>query len=263
MWPQDKTMGHPFVTLREWGNGKMSNASVRFLYINTCGTNRRNRRSVWNKQEEGEISAVTGLWPHCSYREGVEQLPWLECCHKWPHTAEEGWIRNTQSWIYPSQEAAALVVCWALSQGGWQERWEVMGQDQRAGWGGWHWSGCLLQAARAGGGREWELLQAPRNSLTVTHPASCGGISLTWHPLEKPKQCRRFLESTDDDFLSLVVKDPTRNSALLDFILTNSEGLFGAVNMGKILAVVTMRLWRSAMGEEERRERDCNHGLVI
>lgn len=168
MWPQDKTMGHPFVTLREWGNGKMSNASVRFLYTNTCGTNRRNRRSVWNKQEEGEISAVTGLWPHCSYREGVEQLPWLECCHKWPHTAEEGWIRNTQSWIYPSQEAAALVVCWALSQGGWQERWEVMGQDQRAGWGGWHWSGCLLQAARAGGGREWELLQAPRNSLTVT-----------------------------------------------------------------------------------------------
>lgn len=33
---------------------------------------------------------------------------------------------------------------------------------------------------------------------------------------EKDKQSRRFLESIDDNFLSQVVEDPTRNGVLLD-----------------------------------------------
>lgn len=43
-----------------------------------------------------------------------------------------------------------------------------------------------------------------------------------------------FPESTDN-FLSPVVKDPTRNGVLLNFLLTNSEGLVGDVKVGGIL----------------------------
>ncbi|KAF4803717.1 hypothetical protein TURU_013832 [Turdus rufiventris] len=48
----------------------------------------------------------------------------------------------------------------------------------------------------------------------------------------KHKQSRRCLESIDDNFLSHVVEDPTRNGVLLDLILTNREGLVGDVKVG-------------------------------
>ncbi|XP_063280190.1 uncharacterized protein LOC134564864 isoform X3 [Prinia subflava] len=48
----------------------------------------------------------------------------------------------------------------------------------------------------------------------------------------KHKQSRRFLESIDDNFLSQVVEDPTRNGVLLDLKLTNREGLIGDVKVG-------------------------------
>jgi len=37
-------------------------------------------------------------------------------------------------------------------------------------------------------------------------------------------QSRRFLQSIDDNFLMQVVKESTRNRALLDLVLTNKEG---------------------------------------
>lgn len=40
------------------------------------------------------------------------------------------------------------------------------------------------------------------------------------------KQSRRFLESVDN-FLTQMVKGPTRNSVLLNLIITNGEGLVG------------------------------------
>lgn len=44
-----------------------------------------------------------------------------------------------------------------------------------------------------------------------------------------------FLKNVDDNFPSLVVKDPTRNGVILNFILKNTEGLVGDVNIGGIL----------------------------
>lgn len=58
----------------------------------------------------------------------------------------------------------------------------------------------------------------------------------------KHKQCRRFLESINDNFLSQVVEDPIRNAGLPDLILTNREGLVGPVMVGAALAAVTLRL---------------------
>lgn len=39
----------------------------------------------------------------------------------------------------------------------------------------------------------------------------------------KHKQPRRFLKSSDDNFLSQVVEDPTRNIELLDLTLTGKS----------------------------------------
>ncbi|KAJ7403117.1 hypothetical protein BTVI_80475 [Pitangus sulphuratus] len=43
----------------------------------------------------------------------------------------------------------------------------------------------------------------------------------------KHKQSKRFLKSTDDNVLSQMMEDSTRNGVLLDLILTNREGVVG------------------------------------
>jgi len=45
-------------------------------------------------------------------------------------------------------------------------------------------------------------------------------------------QSRRFLQSIDDNFLTQVVKEPTRKGTLLGLVLTNKEGLVEAVKVG-------------------------------
>ncbi|GAB0206503.1 hypothetical protein GRJ2_003115900 [Grus japonensis] len=45
-------------------------------------------------------------------------------------------------------------------------------------------------------------------------------------------QSRRFLQSTDDNFLTQVVEEPTRRGVLLDLVLMNKEGLVGDVKDG-------------------------------
>ena len=42
-------------------------------------------------------------------------------------------------------------------------------------------------------------------------------------------QSRRFLQCTDDNFVMQMVDEPTRRGSLLDFVLTNKEGLVEAV----------------------------------
>ncbi|KAJ7416114.1 glycerol kinase [Pitangus sulphuratus] len=51
----------------------------------------------------------------------------------------------------------------------------------------------------------------------------------------KHKQSKRFLESIDDNFLTQVEEDSTRNDVLLDLLLTNRENLVGDVNVGSSL----------------------------
>ncbi|GAB0195099.1 mitochondrial enolase superfamily member 1 [Grus japonensis] len=45
------------------------------------------------------------------------------------------------------------------------------------------------------------------------------------------KQSRKFLECVDDNFLLQVTEEPMRRGAMLDFILTNKEGLEGDVKL--------------------------------
>lgn len=59
---------------------------------------------------------------------------------------------------------------------------------------------------------------------------------------EKNKQSRRFQESTDDNFLTQVVENLTRNGMVSDFTLTKTEGLVADVRLAAALAAVTMRL---------------------
>lgn len=42
--------------------------------------------------------------------------------------------------------------------------------------------------------------------------------------------CSRFQECIDDNLLTQVIEEPTREDALLDFILTEKEGLVGDAN---------------------------------
>ncbi|KAM6364410.1 uncharacterized protein J5M81_015706 [Pluvialis apricaria] len=46
------------------------------------------------------------------------------------------------------------------------------------------------------------------------------------------EQSRRFLECVEDNFLTQLVKEPTRGSALLDLLFVNREGLVGDVKVG-------------------------------
>jgi len=43
------------------------------------------------------------------------------------------------------------------------------------------------------------------------------------------KQSRRFLQCVKDNFLTQLVSEPTRGSALLDLLFTHREGLVGDV----------------------------------
>ena len=45
------------------------------------------------------------------------------------------------------------------------------------------------------------------------------------------KQCRRFLECIDDNFLLQVIEEPVRRGAMLDLLLTNKEELVGNVKL--------------------------------
>ncbi|KAJ7407017.1 hypothetical protein WISP_129178 [Willisornis vidua] len=63
----------------------------------------------------------------------------------------------------------------------------------------------------------------------------------------KHKRSLRFMESTDDDFLSQIVEDRMKNGVLLNLMLSNREGLIGVLpedckRLGVGLAVTTMRL---------------------
>ncbi|GAB0188391.1 hypothetical protein GRJ2_001304400 [Grus japonensis] len=46
------------------------------------------------------------------------------------------------------------------------------------------------------------------------------------------KQSRRFLECVEDNFLTQLVREPTREGALLDLLFANTEGLVGDVMVG-------------------------------
>ena len=64
-------------------------------------------------------------------------------------------------------------------------------------------------------------------------------------------QCRRFLESVEDNFLGQVTDGPTRGEALLGLVLSSAEESIGEVKIGGSLgcsdhASVHFVIWRNA-----------------
>jgi len=59
------------------------------------------------------------------------------------------------------------------------------------------------------------------------HPDICWKDHTARH-----KQSRRFLQSTDDNFLMQVVEKPARGGAVLDLVLSNKERLIEYVKAG-------------------------------
>jgi len=53
------------------------------------------------------------------------------------------------------------------------------------------------------------------------------------------KQSRRFLKCTEGNFLTQLFREPTRGGALLDLLLTNTEGLVGDVKSRPVSDTVT------------------------
>lgn len=71
------------------------------------------------------------------------------------------------------------------------------------------------------------------------------------------KQSRLFLKSINDNFLTQVTEAPMRRAALLDLILTNKEGLLGAVKVEGSLCctdhdMVGFRIGRGGRGQEAK-----------
>lgn len=59
-----------------------------------------------------------------------------------------------------------------------------------------------------------------------------------------------FQVCIEDDFLTPVIKQPTRGDALLDLILTNKEELIGGVKVGGSLGCGDHEMWRSGSMEK-------------
>lgn len=57
----------------------------------------------------------------------------------------------------------------------------------------------------------------------------------TGYNTTEKEQSKSFLKFVLDNFLTQLVSEPTRNSALLDLFLTNSEGLVGDNKAGSYL----------------------------
>ena len=50
--------------------------------------------------------------------------------------------------------------------------------------------------------------------------------------MQKQQQSWRLLECVEDNFLTQLVREPTRGGALLDLLFTNREELVGDVDVG-------------------------------
>ncbi|KAF4797995.1 hypothetical protein TURU_066197 [Turdus rufiventris] len=82
----------------------------------------------------------------------------------------------------------------------------------------------------------------------------------------KHKWSRRFLESTDDKFLSEVVKGPRQNGLLLSLMLTNRKSLIGDVKVGEqpwLKQLQDCGVQYQARRKQDGTERECSHGLWV
>ncbi|GAB0179913.1 hypothetical protein GRJ2_000456600 [Grus japonensis] len=77
------------------------------------------------------------------------------------------------------------------------------------------------------------------------------------------KTSRRFLECVEDNFLTQLVSEPTREGALLDLLFANREGLVGDVMVGGRLGHSSHEMMRvfDSQRSKEAGQQNCHLGL--
>lgn len=89
-----------------------------------------------------------------------------------------------------------------------------------------------------------------------TSPGLCWGLQTPQYILKGQqrgqKRFRWFLEWAEDKFFLQVIEEPPRRDAVLDFVLTNKEGLLGIVTLQSSWAALTMK-WKGlrSYGQQE------------
>jgi len=79
----------------------------------------------------------------------------------------------------------------------------------------------------------YKQLKVPSQSLALVLMGDFNHLDIRWEDhTARHMQCRRFLQSIDDNFLMQVVEEPTRKGTLLDLVLSNKEGLAEDVKVG-------------------------------
>jgi len=73
-------------------------------------------------------------------------------------------------------------------------------------------------------------------ALVLMGDFNLADICWKYSPAER-KQSRRFLECVEDNFLTQLVREPTRGGASLDLLFTNREGLVGDAVVGGCLGI--------------------------
>lgn len=124
----------------------------------------------------------------------------------------------------------------ALSWAGWWLNWELMGYCEG------DTCGCLLQAAWTRGRSCWGFLKQPPCLRPWFLWGPLTTLSFAGEATQKHKQSRRSQESTEDNFLTQVVENLTRNCMVPDLTLIKREDLVGDVRLAAALAAVTMGL---------------------
>ncbi|KAJ7424019.1 rna-directed dna polymerase from mobile element jockey-like [Pitangus sulphuratus] len=82
----------------------------------------------------------------------------------------------------------------------------------------------------------WEKSHDHRSSLALVLLGYFNLPVVCWkYIMAERKQSRRFLECVEEKFLTQLVSEPTRESALLDLSFTIREGLVGDVMVGGCL----------------------------
>ncbi|PKU40554.1 rna-directed dna polymerase from mobile element jockey-like [Limosa lapponica baueri] len=77
-----------------------------------------------------------------------------------------------------------------------------------------------------------QLVEVSRSlALVLVGDFNLSDISRVYNTAER-EQSRRFLECVGDNFLTQLVREPTREGALLDLLFVNREGLVGDVTVG-------------------------------
>lgn len=172
----DQTKAATDVTIRQFhrasvctptGILRQSSASTKCLYTNVC--------SMGNRQEELEIRGQSQVLDPIVFTD-----TWWDSSCTWNVVMKDySLFRRDRLWghnggvaLCVRQHLKSIKLCLGVSEE-WADTWHVRKKGQTSKN---DFVKGMIQAAWAGGGNGWGLLQAAWGSLTVTGTGSCGGL---------------------------------------------------------------------------------------